>query len=99
MIIHGSMSHTTSGRRKKRVYKSRSKAPFVPLKVKADSVFAIDPVLHKHRSAPFIPAPEMQRDKDAQFKKDISSNYTISIPYNKGTYQVIPNDDIEHIGK
>jgi hypothetical protein len=66
MIIHGSMSHTTSGRRKKRVYKSRSKAPFVPLKVKADSVFAIDPVWQKHKSAPFIPAPEMQKDKDEQ---------------------------------
>ena len=25
--------------------------------------------------------------------------FTVSIPYNKGAYQVIPDDDIEHIGK
>ena len=25
--------------------------------------------------------------------------FTVSIPYNKGAYQVIPNDDIEHIGR
>ena len=25
--------------------------------------------------------------------------FTVSIPYNKGAYQVIPDDDIEHIGR
>ena len=25
--------------------------------------------------------------------------FTVSIPYNKGAYQGIPDDDIEHIGK
>ncbi|MAD72339.1 MAG: hypothetical protein CL973_00910 [Euryarchaeota archaeon] len=99
MIIHGSMSHTTSGRRKKRVYKKRAKPPFVPMKLKPDSVFVKDPVWKNNKSAPFIPASEMQADPDREFKRDISSNYTISIPYNKGTYQVIPNDDITHIGK
>ena len=25
--------------------------------------------------------------------------FTVAIPYNKGAYQVIPDDDIEHIGR
>jgi len=25
--------------------------------------------------------------------------FTVSIPYNKGAYQVIPDDDIDHIGR
>jgi hypothetical protein len=36
---------------------------------------------------------------DNSYKKDISSTYTVSIPYNKGAYQVIPKDEVEHIGK
>jgi len=28
-----------------------------------------------------------------------SKNYTVAIGYNKGTYQVIPQDEIKSIGK
>ena len=38
-------------------------------------------------------------DKDTSYKKEVSKNYTVSIAYNKGAYQVIPKDDVEHIGK
>lgn len=36
---------------------------------------------------------------DTSHKAEIAGKYTVAIPYNKGGYAVIPNDDIEHIGK
>lgn len=38
------------------------------------------------------------KNKD-DFKKEVSKNYTISIPFNKGAYSVIPNSEIHCIGK
>lgn len=32
-------------------------------------------------------------------RRRISSQYTIAPAYNKGAYQVIPKDDIKHIGR
>tara|TARA_B110000495_G_scaffold188848_1_gene189436 strand:- start:493 stop:930 length:438 start_codon:yes stop_codon:yes gene_type:complete len=32
-------------------------------------------------------------------KQQISSNYTIAPAYNKGAYQVVPKNEIKHIGK
>jgi len=36
---------------------------------------------------------------DNTYKKEVSKQYTVSIAYNKGAYQVIPKSDIKHIGK
>jgi len=36
---------------------------------------------------------------DDSYKKEVSKNYTVAIGYNKGSYQVIPNDEIKCIGK
>tara|TARA_R100001443_G_scaffold104196_1_gene112775 strand:+ start:1501 stop:1821 length:321 start_codon:yes stop_codon:yes gene_type:complete len=36
---------------------------------------------------------------DDSYKQEVSKNYTVAIGYNKGAYQVIPNDEIKHIGK
>jgi len=36
---------------------------------------------------------------DESYKKDVSKNFTVAIGYNKGGYQVIPNNEIKHIGK
>ena len=33
------------------------------------------------------------------YKKNISNKYTVSVPYNKGAYQVISEEDVKHIGK
>jgi hypothetical protein len=50
-----------------------------------------------YKSTPLTtPTQTMQDDS---YKKEISSKYTVSIAYNKGTYQVVPNSDIKHIGK
>jgi len=50
----------------------------------------------KYPSAPmtsYNPAP------DASYKKEVSSQYTVAVAYNKGAYQVIPRNDVKHIGK
>ena len=36
---------------------------------------------------------------DNSWKLEISKKYTIAPAYNKGAYQVIPREDVEHIGK
>ena len=41
-------------------------------------------------------------DANKRNNRDGQKNHrkiTVSIPYNKGAYQVIPDDDIEHIGR
>ena len=36
---------------------------------------------------------------DDSYKQEVSKNYTVSIAYNKGAYQVIPKKDIKSIGR
>jgi|TARA_B110000483_G_scaffold228639_1_gene291686 hypothetical protein len=36
---------------------------------------------------------------DTSYKKEASKNFTVAIGYNKGGYQVIPKNEIKHIGK
>jgi hypothetical protein len=36
---------------------------------------------------------------DDSYKKEASKNFTVAIGYNKGSYQVIPKNEIKHIGK
>lgn len=36
---------------------------------------------------------------DNSYKVEVSKNYTVAPAYNKGAYQVIGKDNIEHIGK
>lgn len=48
--------------------------------------------------------PSLMTDKaivceDTSYKQEISKNYTVAVAYNKGGYQVIPNDQVKYIGK
>ena len=36
---------------------------------------------------------------DDSYKKEASKNFTVANGYNKGNYQVIPKNEIKHIGK
>jgi hypothetical protein len=36
---------------------------------------------------------------DNSYKQEVSKKYTVAIAYNKGAYQVIPNENIKDIGK
>lgn len=100
MVIQGSIHHTYSGRKKKKLKSSRKKQPeFVPLersKASFTPAWWVD-TKKEYKSAPF--KPYVPRKIDDSYKKEVSSKYTVSIAYNKGTYQVISNQDVEHIGK
>jgi len=103
MIIHGSINHSLSGRKRK---------TFKPARKKSKEFVAMDRVVvpnqqyldwqeqqRKYKSAGFVPTDMAGKPHDDSYKQEISKNYTVSIAFNKGAYQVISNQDIEHIGK
>ena len=103
MIVRGSMKHSFSGRRRK-TFRAirRQKSEFVPLDkavVPNQRYLEWQEEQRKYKSAGFVADPTMGRVSDDSFRKEVSSNYTVSIAFNKGAYQVIPNKDIKHIGK
>jgi hypothetical protein len=104
MIIKGNMNYDFHGRKRKKKRKSSNglrQRTFVPLM--QDHSLPSSPILEQakaHREKyPSMPMGEYKSPVDNSYKKDISSTYTVSIPYNKGAYQVIPKDEVEHIGK
>lgn len=100
MIIQGSIRHTYSGRKRKVAKVKKVQKPFIPLDTSKSAIFkpASWAVRDKvYKSAPLTPPPEFKPDDS--YKRDISKNYTVAIAFNKGAYQVIPNQDIKHIGK
>ena len=48
---------------------------------------------------PSAPLSEYTPARDTSYKQKASENYTVSIAYNKGAYQVIPKEEVKHIGK
>ena len=48
---------------------------------------------------PSAKSTEYKTPEDTSYKKEISKQYTVSIAYNKGNYQVIPKDEVKDIGK
>ena len=48
---------------------------------------------------PSAPVSQYSTPQDTSYKQKASENYTVSIAYNKGAYQVIPKDEVKHIGK
>ena len=100
MIIQGSINYSYSGRKRNKVAKvKRVKKPFIPLE-KSEHVFKPAPWAKRDKvyksAALTAPKPFIPNDS---YKKEISKNYTVAIAFNKGAYQVIPNQDIKHIGK
>ena len=108
MIFKGSINYDQHGRkRKKRITSKRRSSSGLGhhsfTVATRDHAPHASPVLEQarlHREKyPSMPIGEYKPDKDTSYKKEISKNYTVSIAYNKGAYQVIPKDDVEHIGK
>ena len=48
---------------------------------------------------PSMPIGEYKTPQDNSYRKEVSKQYTVSIAYNKGAYQVIPKKEIKDIGK
>lgn len=104
MIINGSMAHTMCGRRKKAFRTTRKpKREFVPLDhavVPNQRYLEWQEEQRKYKSAGFVPTDLAGRTpKDDSYKQEVSKNYTVSIAFNKGAYQVISNEDVKHIGR
>ena len=100
MIIHGSLKHTTSGRRIRsttRSRRSRQRSSLSTLRVPTNSY--VQSRMAENRQYQSRQAETLSTPENTSYKKEVSSNYTISIPYNKGAYQVIPVDDIKKIGR
>ena len=94
----GSLRYDLSGRKRKTKSLTKCKRPqrtFKEMEVRSVHPNYQDQVQYK--SAPLTPPRQVVQDDS--YKKEVSSNYTVAIAYNKGTYQVIPNENIKHIGK
>ena len=98
MIVQGSMTHTTSGRKMFRPFSRRRALPigWKEYRPAAD----ISPV--NWRDTKEYPSAELgspDTEETALKEHYVSSNHTIAPAYNKGAYQVISKDDIKHIGR
>ena len=93
MIVKGSMNYDQFGRKRKTVTK-RSK--------KVMTFKAKNPDFKKQSKKTMYPSAkttEYKTPEDTSYKKEISKQYTVSIAYNKGNYQVIPKNEVKDIGK
>ena len=101
MIVKGSMNYDQFGRkRKKKVVKKTTKARKSTNQV--CKTFKSSQKMTKSSKKPIYPSAkptEYKTPEDTSYKKEISKQYTVSIAYNKGGYQVIPRNEVKDIGK
>ena len=97
MIVKGSMNYDQFGRkRKKRVSKGRKSSQNMTKTFKSSQKTT------KSSKKPIYPSAkptEYKTPEDTSYKREISKQYTVSIAYNKGNYQVIPRNEVKDIGK
>ena len=102
MIINGSLNYDSHGRKRKTVRKKRTTK-----QSKWKSLGAVAQQGERRtctaKVADSISVSSTSAGKgtmpDNSWKLEISKKYTIAPAYNKGAYQVIPKDDVEHIVK
>ena len=96
MIIKCSMNYTPSGRKRKTTAWRKTKRP----KFVAQPKKIVEKKVVKQKEIPSMKATSGHCSvADNSWKVEISKQYTVAPAYNKGAYQVIPKDDIKHIGK
>lgn len=102
MIIKGSLNYDSHGRRRKTVRTKRKSHKSKWTKVGAVAQQGEHRICTA-KVAGSIPVSSTNAGKgtkvDNSWKVEISKQYTVAPAYNKGAYQVIPRDDVEHIGK
>jgi len=95
MIIKGNLKYDRHGRKRKSKFTKAVKAPAQEWKT-----YKPEPTTRRTTPEyPSAPMGEYTPARDSSYKKQASSKYTVSIAYNKGAYQVIPKDEVKHIGK
>ena len=102
MIFTGSLNYDSHGRRRKTVRTKRKSHKSKWTKVGAVAQQGEHRICTA-KVAGSIPVSSTNAGKgtkvDNSWKVEISKQYTVAPAYNKGAYQVIPRDDVEHIGK
>ena len=102
MIIQGSMRYSVNGRKKKNAHLYRKKRQSNKM-TKGAVAQQGERRTCTAKVAGSIPVSSTSAGTgtkvDNSWKLEISKKYTIAPAYNKGAYQVIPRDDVEHIGK
>lgn len=94
-IVSGSMNYTTSGRKKKTSYWVRKSDKPV-----AGSVRTAEPYRRETPNYPSNMSTNINTTKpNDDYKKEISSRYTVAPAYNKGAYQVISTENVKDIGR
>ena len=107
MIVKGSLRYTSSGRKRKEFKPAKTtnkNREFKPLDraVVPSREYMLWQKTHreKYPSLSFKPGSlYVKRKPEENFREEVSKQYTVSIPYNKGAYQVIPEDEVEGIGR
>ena len=95
MIIKGHMTYDQHGRKRKSKFTKAVRNPAQQWKT-----FAPEPTIRREtKEYPSAPLSEYTPARDTSYKQKASENYTVSIAYNKGAYQVIPKEEVKHIGK
>jgi len=96
MIIKGNLQYDQFGRkRKSKLHKAVKSTATQEWKT-----FAPVPTFRRTtKEYPSAPLSQYTTPRDSSYKKEVSSKYTVSIAYNKGAYQVIPKEEVKHIGK
>ena len=95
---HYSTNYDFQGKRRRKTkarnpYPKMTQPPFKPLRGDMYMHRSVD----QHKSAPDTLAACPKHDD--QYKKQVSSQYTIAPAYNKGAYQVVSNDNVKDIGR
>ena len=95
MIIKGNMTYDQYGRKRKSKFTKAVRSPAQQWKT-----FAPDTTFRRTTEQyPSAPLSQYTPPQDNTYKQKESKNYTVSIAYNKGAYQVIPKEEVKHIGK
>lgn len=100
MILKMSTNHDQHGRRKKTVRAKKKKHVGW---TKFQRVQHAEAKTRKEKNNDTLreylaKMPEWAKEDDT-YKKEVSSNYTVAIAYNKGAYQVIPKKEVKDIGR
>ena len=97
MIVSGSINYTTSGRKRKATKRVKKASPVVRRTTLLPTFDT--PYRRETIDYPSQPMMGITSNPDTSYKKEVSKQYTLAPAYNKGAYQVIPLDNIKHIGK
>ena len=90
MIVKGSLNYDQFGRKRKKKTTKARKSTNQRTKTFKSSIKTTNPSAKP---------TEYKTPEDTSYKKEISKQYTVSIAYNKGAYQVIPKSEVKDIGK